>query len=461
MKFGKWFCVMMALVMAGTMAAPAQAANRAGALTLSPMVGGYLFEGDQPVDQDALTYGLGLGYNFTNNFGLELLGQFTEGEVENSNDDYDVLNLSLNAVYNIGNLRSFVPYVTAGVGVMNISQDNFRENDNLAGNYGLGAKFFLSENVALRLDARHYIGFDDKDFDLNETDNNLSYMAGLTFQTPAPAAPAPKDSDGDGVPDSLDKCPDTPKGVQVDANGCPLDSDGDGVPDYLDKCPGTPAGTKVDANGCPIVTDSDSDGDGVPDSRDKCPGTPAGVKVDADGCPLDSDGDGVPDHLDKCPDTPKGAKVDASGCPLDSDGDGVADYLDKCPNTPKGVMVDETGCPVSLTLQIKFDFDKSDIKPAFQGELKKAADFIAKYPGNKILVAGHTDSMGTDDYNQKLSERRANAVREYLIAKHGVPADKMVARGYGESQPVADNGTAEGQTKNRRVEVICCTVIPD
>ena len=232
MKFGKWFCVMMALVMAGTMAAPAQAANRAGALTLSPMVGGYLFEGDQPVDQDALTYGLGLGYNFTNNFGLELLGQFTEGEVENSNDDYDVLNLSLNAVYNIGNLRSFVPYVTAGVGVMNIARDNFRENDNLAGNYGLGAKFFLSENVALRLDARHYIGFDDKDFDLNETDNNLSYMAGLTFQTPAAAAPAPLDSDGDGVPDSLDKCPGTPKGVQVDANGCPLDSDGDGVPDY-------------------------------------------------------------------------------------------------------------------------------------------------------------------------------------------------------------------------------------
>jgi OOP family OmpA-OmpF porin len=120
------------------------------------------------------------------------------------------------------------------------------------------------------------------------------------------------DADGDGVPDHLDECPDTPKGVEVDAVGCPVDTDGDGVPDYLDKCPGTPKGVAVDATGCPV----DSDGDGVPDYLDKCPGTPGGVKVDAKGCPVDSDGDGVPDHLDKCPGTPKGVPVDAKGCPI-------------------------------------------------------------------------------------------------------------------------------------------------
>ena len=90
----------------------------------------------------------------------------------------------------------------------------------------------------------------------------------------------------------------------------------------------------------------DSDGDGVPDYMDNCPNTPAGVKVDAKGCPLDSDGDGVPDYLDKCPNTPAGVQVDATGCPLDSDGDGVPDYLDKCPNTPAGVQVDSVGCPI-------------------------------------------------------------------------------------------------------------------
>ena len=96
------------------------------------------------------------------------------------------------------------------------------------------------------------------------------------------------------------------------------------------------------------LLEPDSDGDGVGDSKDQCPGTPKGIKVDAVGCPIDADGDGVPDNLDKCPDTPKGVKVDAVGCPLDSDGDGVPDYLDKCPDTPKGVPVDQAGCPPKL-----------------------------------------------------------------------------------------------------------------
>src|SRR6185437_751734 len=99
------------------------------------------------------------------------------------------------------------------------------------------------------------------------------------------------DSDGDGVPDRLDKCPGTPSGVKVDANGCPLDTDGDGIPDYLDKCPDV-KGTAA-YNGCPEpAPDMDSDGDGVPDRLDKCPNTPPGTKVDATGCPLDTDGDG-------------------------------------------------------------------------------------------------------------------------------------------------------------------------
>ena len=88
----------------------------------------------------------------------------------------------------------------------------------------------------------------------------------------------------------------------------------------------------------------DSDGDGVHDNLDRCPNTPKGVKVDAQGCPIDSDGDGVYDYLDKCPNTPAGVKVDTMGCPLDSDGDGVANNLDQCPNTPMGATVDARGC---------------------------------------------------------------------------------------------------------------------
>jgi opacity protein-like surface antigen len=122
------------------------------------------------------------------------------------------------------------------------------------------------------------------------------------------------DADNDGVPDAIDKCPNTPSYALVDANGCPYDADGDGVPDYHDKCPDTPKDLKVDSTGCPV----DSDGDKVPDHLDKCPNTPYRVKVDATGCPLDTDGDGIPDYLDKCPNTPKGTKIDMYGCPLES-----------------------------------------------------------------------------------------------------------------------------------------------
>ena len=235
------------------------------------------------------------------------------------------------------------------------------------------------------------------------------------------------------------------------------DSDGDGVPDYLDKCPNTPKGVKVDANGCPI----DSDGDGVPDDLDKCPDTPKGVKVDANGCPIDSDGDGVPDYLDKCPDTPKGVKVDASGCPIDSDGDGVPDYLDKCPNTPKGVPVDKDGCPLkgvtvvgdkwSVEGKVLFDTNKYTLKPAAKEVLVKVAEYLTANQELAVEIQGHTDSAGKLPFNMKLSEERANAVRSFLVA-HGVGADRLTAVGFGPKQPVASNDKPEDRAKNRRVD---------
>jgi len=176
---------------------------------------------------------------------------------------------------------------------------------------------------------------------------------------------------------------------------------------------------------------------------------------------MDSDGDGVIDSLDQCPGTPKGAPVDKVGCPLDSDGDGVFDYLDQCPGTPKGVMIDEKGCPLSFTLQIEFDFDKADIRPQYHEELKQASQFIQKYPAPKILIAGHTDSQGDDNYNMELSQKRAESVRQYLIDNFNIDAAKLVAKGYGETQPVADNATDAGRQKNRRVEVVCCQIIPE
>lgn len=147
---------------------------------------------------------------------------------------------------------------------------------------------------------------------------------------------------------------------------------------------------------------------------------------------------------------------------VDSDGDGVPDHLDKCPDTPRGVMVDEVGCPLELKLFMEFDFDKAEILPKHKVDLDKAAAFINRYADVPyILIAGHTDNIGESAYNQNLSEQRAAAVRQALITQYGIKGDRLVARGYGEARPIADNSTEEGRQHNRRVELICCVVVLD
>ena len=309
---------------------------------------------------------------------------------------------------------------------------------------GIGGRYRLLTEVFSRLDDERHKAFRDS-LDLAKGFGEI--FAGLTLYYPMD-----KDSDGDGVPDSKDKCPNTPKGCKVDEVGCPIDSDGDGVCDGLDKCPDTPKGCKVDADGCPI----DSDKDGVCDGLDRCPDTPAGVKVDAKGCPLDSDGDGVPDYLDKCPDTPKGCIVDKDGCPIDSDNDGVCDGLDKCPDTPKGVPVDEIGCPSVEKIKLEnvnFRILRYDLSKEAMAILDEVAKTLAAYPQLKVEVQGHCDTTGNDAINDPLSQNRANAVKKYLVKK-GVAAERLEAKGYGSRRPTDTNATVEGRRLNRRVQFV-------
>ena len=199
----------------------------------------------------------------------------------------------------------------------------------------------------------------------------------------------------------------------------------------------------------------DSDDDGVPDAIDQCPNTPAGAKVDARGCELDSDHDGVVDRLDQCPDTVAGAKVDGRGCELDSDGDGIVDRLDLCPNTPAGVRVDASGCPLPKTLKlegVRFDNDSDVLRHESDVILDEATATLKRYPEFKVEVAGYTDSRGSSVHNLDLSGRRAKAVMDYFIA-HGISADRLRAKGYGDADPIANNYLEEGRMKNRRVDL--------
>ena len=206
----------------------------------------------------------------------------------------------------------------------------------------------------------------------------------------------------------------------------PQDADGDGVNDDVDQCPNTPAGTEVDASGCAIVLDSD--GDGVNDDQDQCPGTPAGTTVGTDGCALDSDGDGVIDDNDQCPGTPAGVEVEANGCP----------------------KVGET----LMTLEgVNFDFDSDNLTYESQAKLDEAVATLNANSLVNVQVVGHTDSRGSESYNQGLSERRAASVADYLT-NNGVSGSRLSSAGMGESQPVADNSTEDGRYQNRRVELV-------
>lgn len=174
--------------------------------------------------------------------------------------------------------------------------------------------------------------------------------------------------------------------------------------------------------------------------------------------PMDSDGDGVYDDSDRCPRTPAGTEVDVRGCALDSDGDGVADYKDNCPNTPAGVKVDLSGCPIKdelvLTVdRLDFDFDSAELDAESKAALDAAVDVIRSHSAVKMDVVGYTDSVGSDAYNQTLSERRAKAAVDYLVSR-GVGADHLRSVGRGEADPVASNDSEDGRARNRRVELI-------
>jgi OOP family OmpA-OmpF porin len=310
---------------------------------------------------------------------------------------------------------------------------------------GLGYRFTNFDDVVaedrfvdntgsfVALEQQHGVAFDGPYI-------NLSWTTGLTKI----------DSDGDGILDVYDDCPDTPAGAWVDEKGCPRDLDEDGVYDGIDRCPGTQFGTRVDEWGCGV----DTDGDGVADGLDLCPNTASCALVDGRGCPKDSDGDGVANGCDACPGTAAGAPVDDRGCKVDvdSDGDTVPDSMDRCPNTERGASVDEYGCAELVSMTIGFASDSNELGAADRAQLARIATAL-RNDGGSFEVQGHTDSQNSTEYNQALSERRANAVVDLLVSL-GADAGSLSAVGYSELRPIADNATAEGRAANRRVEIV-------
>lgn len=293
---------------------------------------------------------------------------------------------------------------------------------------GTGLQFNFSGEAYLLLNAQYRFGL------TNYVNNHFYYSIGIAgnikkksrkkaIAKPAlPLAQLNYDRDKDGIPDSLDACPDVP-GLQQ-FNGCP-DSDGDGIPDNEDKCPNVPGVLKY--HGCPVP---DTDGDGINDENDSCPTVPGVIKYH--GCPIpDTDGDGINDEEDKCP-AISGTKEN-QGCPV------ITGTIKK---------------KIELAAKdIFFRTGSYDLLPQSFRSLNDVASLLKSNPSLNLLIEGHTDNVGTSQKNQLLSENRAQAVMDYLVSNGGISKSRLSIKGYGFSKPVATNGTSEGRALNRRVEL--------
>ena len=405
-------------------------------------------------------------YGFSKNFKENFLGEKLDVELLGRFKFYNGKILSENA--------KLAPFITAGIGFASYSGDRiYDEGVDFIVPVGAGIKYNITSCIAFQYQFLYtYTNNDSREYATAvDRDNYTQQSLGLVF-----SFGGIKDTDGDGVSDELDKCLGTPAGITVDINGCPVDVDKDGIADYLDKCPDVKG--LASFSGCP-----DTDGDGIQDSEDKCANTPKGVTIDKFGCPVDIDGDGVADYLDKCPNV-KGISA-FNGCP-DTDGDGIQDSEDRCPNE-KGVFslkgcpdrdndgvadIDDKcpdvfgialnkGCPEvkeetkkifeqALT-GIQFEVGSYKIKNTSNVILDQVVKVMVDNPSYNLEINGHTDNQGDVQKNLELSQNRADAVKKYITDK-GIAANRMTAKGFGVTVPIADNKTAEGRSKNRRVE---------
>lgn len=375
-----------------------------------PVEAVYTDEIDERFSAPGIGGAIGAGYRYSPNLAFE--GTVLANNFDTSFDggpEWSEVGIRLAANYYLVS-GQFEPFITVGLSgtQTSLESDAFGEDDttHAQADLGVGLDWNLTKaGTGIRAGVRYRVSFLDvppleSNPNVEEDPAETQFLLGAKFALGEAAPPPPPpvvDADGDGVNDPLDACPNTKPNTKVDARGCIPDSDGDNVPDAQDKCPGTARGVAVDWTGCPRVMDGDKDG--VPDKRDQCPRTKPGVKVYTNGCSV--------------PET----------------------------KTLGGVLFKYKS--FALTDSAKAELDKLALQ---YGALMK------EYAPLKLQVSGHTDSVGSDKYNVKLSQKRAKSVLDYLVSK-GINKSRIISIGFGESKPVATNKTDAGRQQNRRVEI--------
>jgi OOP family OmpA-OmpF porin len=396
----------IALLLAGSLLAMSTAASagiKAGSFSVSPIIGGYTFDGVQHLDTN-LVFGARAGYNFTKHFGVEALFDYVNptDSTRSSVKDVAMYRYGGELLYHLMPDNNFVPYVAAGFSGLNF--DKIDKKTRGAADYGIGAKYFINDNFALRGDVRHIIySINDKSM------NNVEYTIGAYIPFGG-AEPAMKAVEPAPVAAPVVEPPPAP-------------------------APPPPAAPKAELSVAPasITRGESAQLNWTSENASKCEIQPAIGPVQSQGSMSITPADNTSYTL-TCSGT-GGVATSAAGIAVVK---------------PAPVAIPALCNPTVINIQ--FDTNKSDIKPRYHGELKKLADFLKEFPTARGVIEGHTDSVGSRPSNMKLSQRRAESVRSYLIKTFGISAGRLEAKGYGPTKPVADNKTKVGKQKNRRIE---------
>ncbi|HOK07600.1 MAG TPA: OmpA family protein [Syntrophales bacterium] len=475
---------------------------RSGTFSVTPYVGGHVFDGDQHLNS-APAYGLRLGYDFTRYFGLEASGDFIRTKYDraiNVDDTSSVGNYRLEGILHLFPQWRVVPFLAAGFGGQSIDYPKGMANKSAtAADYGGGLKFFLTDWFALRADVRHMFIFDD-------SKKNWSYNLGFSFlfggeKKPPVREAAPEAEKPKAViyaPTGITATPVSEAQINVawkesaGATGYQVYRDGayltsTTAPALADS--GLNAGTRYCYNVtavAPAGEESEKSQQACATTLGKAVAAPAGItakavsdqeidvawqkvegaagyKVYRDGLYLTTAT--VPALADK------GLKADTNYCynvTAVSEGGQESDRSDQACATTLVLQTEEQKKEAAAAaavhkemmekgrarINVEFDFDKAVVKAKYHKELKKFADVMKAHPELNVVIEGHTDNIGGKEYNQQLSLRRAESVRAYLIKHFGIEANRLTSKGYGMTKPIATNKTAAGRQKNRRVEAV-------
>ncbi|MDR3579634.1 MAG: OmpA family protein [Oryzomonas sp.] len=477
----KFTALMLSCVAFLGMATSAVAGEREGAFSVSPFIGGYTFDGVQHLDTHPV-YGLRLGYDLTKNWGVEAVGDFLTTDGTKNERSINALSYRLDILYNFIADGPLVPYVAVGGGGITYGHgsDGLKISDrttDATANAGLGVKYFVTDSIALRGDARQLFVLEDP----NSPKYNWEYTAGITFlfggkTAPAPVAVVPATEPVPVPPAPSDMLTVAPSAItkgqsvtltwsSTNATNCEIQPEIGAV-----KPQGSMTITPAENTSYTLTCDGAG---GSAKSAANLSVTPPAPLAPTDNLSV------APNSITKgqsatltwssrnattCEIQPEVGLVQPQGSMVITPAEN-ATYTLSCigaGGTAKSaanlsVIIPAPPAPAPklcspTVIEIEFDTNKSNIKPQYHDELKKLGAFLSEFPKATGVIEGHTDNVGNKAANMKLSQRRAESVRNYLIEKFGIAPERIKAVGYGPTKPIASNKTKAGKEQNRRIE---------